>query len=99
MVRPGWWTFRGQCNGRPADRAKTFATIDTDICRDMDWTRMRTGHGRGLSVDIACPLPARGHVLDMDLEAGHGADIPRPFRGHFADTESFAGEGVGLTLG
>jgi hypothetical protein len=37
--------------------------------------------------------------MDMDLQAGHGADIPRPFRGHFADTESFAGEGVGLTLG
>ena len=36
MVRPGWWTFCGLGNGRPADRAKTFATIDTDICRDMD---------------------------------------------------------------
>ena len=62
---------------------------------------MRTGHGRGLSADIACPLPARGHGLDMDmdLQAGHGADIPRPFRGHFADTESFAGEGVGRALG
>ena len=62
---------------------------------------MRTGHGRGLSADIACPLPAHGHGLDMDmdLQAGHGADIPRPFRSHFADTESFAGEGVGRALG
>ena len=62
---------------------------------------MRTGHGRGLSADIACPLPARGHGLDMDmdLQAGHGADIPRLFRDHVAAAKSFAGEGVGLALG
>ena len=62
---------------------------------------MRTGHGRDLPADNAFPLPARGHGLDMDmdLQAGHGADIPRLFRGHVAAAKSFAGEGVGLTLG
>ena len=61
---------------------------------------MRAVRGFGLSADIACPLPVRGHGLDMnaDIRLGHGADIPRPFRDHCADTKSFAGEGVGLAL-
>lgn len=100
MVRPSLWTERGLMRtGRlpVGGLGKDFRGHDADISGDMDWTRMRTVHGRGLSADIACPLPGHGHGLDMDADSqtGHGADISQPFRGQCADTESFIDEGVG----